>query len=216
MSATLSQGSSRGSWKMMPIFSCGADDPDVVQRHAARGGAVEAGDGAQQRRLAAAGAADDGDDLAKPDVGGKALQRVDAVGIGFSDPIEREHQAALPLAAERILPAQQRRGRDLDQPVGGLAEDGEDHDGGEDLRGLAELLAVDQEIAEPFGRAHEFGGDDEHPAQTKADAQRHHIGRQHRGQQDAADHRRAAESRKVRPTSTILRSTERIAPITPR
>src|SRR5438874_1690376 len=56
-------------------------DFDIVERHAARGGGIEAGDGAQQCRLSAAGAADDGDDLAKPDVGGKALQRVDAVGI---------------------------------------------------------------------------------------------------------------------------------------
>ena len=37
-----------------------------------------------------------------------------------------------------------------DQPVGGLAEDREGHDGGDDLRRLAELLAVDQQIAEPF------------------------------------------------------------------
>jgi hypothetical protein len=27
LSATLSQGSSRGSWKMMPIFACGAEIP---------------------------------------------------------------------------------------------------------------------------------------------------------------------------------------------
>ena len=159
-------------------------------------GAVEAGDGAQQRRLAAAGAADDGDDFAAPDVGRKALQRMNAVGIGLADTIQREHQLP-PLWAERILPAQQRRGRDLDQPVGGLAEDRKDHDRGQNLRRLAELLAVDQEIAEPFGRAHEFGGDDEHPAETETDAQRHHIGRQHRGQQDAADHRRARQTKRA-------------------
>ena len=151
----------------------------VIERHRARGGAIEPGDGAQQRRLAAAGAADDGDDLAELDLGGKALQRMHAVGIGLADAIEREHQAAPPCRPNASCQRKQRRGRDLDQPVGGLAEDGEDHDRGDDLRGLAELLAVDQEIAEAFGRAHEFGGDHEHPAQAKPDAQRHHIGRQH-------------------------------------
>ena len=29
------------------------------------------------------------------------------------------------------------------------------------------MLAVDQEIAEPFGSAHEFGGDHEHPAEPE-------------------------------------------------
>ena len=78
----------------MPILACGAAIADVVERHRARSGAVEAGDGAQQGRLAAAGAADDGDDLAKLDLGGKPLQRVDAVGIDLADPIEHQHQAA--------------------------------------------------------------------------------------------------------------------------
>ena len=178
----------------MPILACGAVIAMSSSVTVPDAGAVEAGDGAQQRRLSAAGAADDGDDLAGPDLGGKPLQRMDAVGIGFADAIERQHQRGSALAAERILPAQQRRGGDLDQPVGGLAEDREDHDRRQDLRGLAELLAVDQEIAEPFGRAHEFGGDHEHPAQPKPDAQRHDIGRQHRGQQDAADHRRPAQA----------------------
>ena len=177
----------------MPIFACGAVIADIVECHRARGGAVEPGDGAQQRRLAATGAADDGDDLAQPDIGGKPLQRVDAVRIDFSDAIERQHQAA-PLWRPNAS-CQRSNGAvgDLDQPVGGLAEDGEDHDRRDDLRGLAQLLAVDQEIAEPFGRAHEFGGDHEHPAQPKPDAQRNHIGRQHRRQQNAPDHRRAGE-----------------------
>ena len=92
---------------------------------------------------------------------------------------------------------------------------GEDHDRGDDLRRLAELLAVDQQIAEPFGGAEELGRDHEHPAEPEPGAQRDHIGRQHGGQQDAPHHR-VPERRKTRPTSTILRSTESIAPITPR
>lgn len=53
------------------------------------------------------------------------------------------------MPAERILPAQQGQGGDLDQPVGGLAEHGEDHDRRDDLRRLAKLLPVDQQEAEP-------------------------------------------------------------------
>src|SRR4029077_4890546 len=67
-----------------------------IERHRAFAGAIEAGNGAQERRLAAAGTADDGDDLARPDPGGKSRQRVDAVGIGLADLVEREHQAAPP------------------------------------------------------------------------------------------------------------------------
>ncbi len=72
---------------------------------------------------------------------------------------------------------------------------------------LAELLAVDQQIAEPLGRAHEFGRDHEHPAEPEA-------------RRAAPRHRPAAppaagcaapcarpDRRKTRPTSTILRST---------
>ncbi len=108
--------------------------------------------------------------------------------------IEHQHQAAPLWRPKASCQRNSGAARDLDQPVGGLAENGEDHDRGQDLRGLAELLAVDQEIAEPFGGAHEFGGDHEHPAQPKADPQRDHIGRQHRGQQDAPDHRRPGEA----------------------
>jgi len=39
------------------------------------------------------------------------------------------------------------RETDLDQPVGGLAQNGEDHDRGQDLRGFSQLLPVEQEIA---------------------------------------------------------------------
>jgi hypothetical protein len=98
------------------------------------------------------------------------------------------------LPAERVLPAQERRGGDLDQPVGGLAENREDDNGRENLRGLAELLTVNQEIAESFGGAHELGRDHKHPAKAKANPQRDDIGRQHGRQQDASDHCRSRQA----------------------
>ncbi len=71
-------------------------DRGAIECHRARARAVEPGDGAKQRGLAAAGAADDGDDLAGTDLGGKALQRMHAVGIDLADLVEREHQPAPP------------------------------------------------------------------------------------------------------------------------
>src|SRR5262249_19754541 len=68
-------------------------DSGAVERHGACAGAIEAGHGAQQCRLAAAGAAADGDDLAWLNLRGKALQRMDAVGIGLADFFQREHHA---------------------------------------------------------------------------------------------------------------------------
>src|SRR5882757_3021826 len=69
-------------------------DRDIIERNRAGSSAVEAGDGAQQRRFSTSGTADDGDDLPQPDVGGETLERVDAVGIDLAKPIENEHQAA--------------------------------------------------------------------------------------------------------------------------
>ena len=66
----------------------------AVERHGAGAGAVEPGDSAEKRRLATAGAADDGDDLAELDLGREPLQRVDAVGIDLGDGGELQHQAA--------------------------------------------------------------------------------------------------------------------------
>ena len=120
-----------------------------------------------------------------------------------------------PLRAEGVFPAQERRRDAREDRVGGLAEHGEGDDRGDDLRRLAELLAVDQEIAEAFRGAHELGRHHEHPAEPEPGAQRDHVGRQHRGKQDAADHG-GPDRRKTRPTSTILRSTDSTAPITPR
>src|SRR5262249_55790180 len=72
------------------------------------------------------------------------------------------------LMPHHIFPAQERRGRERDQPIGGRTHDRERDDGGDDFGRLAELLAVDQEIAEAFGCAHQFGGDDEHPTEPKS------------------------------------------------
>src|SRR4051794_23803479 len=72
----------------------GRSEGVFAERPRAWRGAIEAGEGAQKGRLAAAGAADDGDDLAAIDVGGKPLQRVDAVRIGFANTVQRQHQAA--------------------------------------------------------------------------------------------------------------------------
>ena len=64
LSATVSQGSSRGSWNTMPTAGCGPAMRLAVEADRAGAGAVEPGDEAQQRRLAAARAADQRDDLA--------------------------------------------------------------------------------------------------------------------------------------------------------
>src|SRR5262249_11388884 len=66
-------------------------DDSAVERDRTGRGAVEPGDGAQQRRFPAAGATDDGNDLARLDAAREALQRVNAVGIGLADFVQREH-----------------------------------------------------------------------------------------------------------------------------
>src|SRR5580704_14203975 len=107
--------------------------------------------------------------------------------LGYVLPTRSSASIGLVLSHD-IFPAQERRSDKHDQPIGRLADDGEGDDGGDDLRRLAELLAVDQQIAETFGSAHQLGGDDEHPAETEARPQRNHIGRQNRRQQNAAHH----------------------------
>src|SRR5579871_3331090 len=66
-------------------------DGEAIERDRARARAVETGDGAQQSGLAAAGAADDGNDLARIDLGGETIQRMHAVRIDLADLVEREH-----------------------------------------------------------------------------------------------------------------------------
>ena len=57
-----------------------AGDGLAVEQHAARGGAVEAGNDAQQRRLAAAGGAEDGDEIVVGDAERDRLQRAGRLG----------------------------------------------------------------------------------------------------------------------------------------
>jgi hypothetical protein len=54
-------------------------------------------------------------------------------------------------------------------------------------------ITAKAKIAEALGCAHELGGDDEHPAEAKARAQRDHIGRQHRRQKNSAYHLRTGQ-----------------------
>ncbi len=85
----------------MPIFSCGAVIGSDVERDAAFGRPVEARHRAQQRGLAATGAADDRDDLARFDVERYAVDGAHAARIRLADPMEREHVSAPPRARTR-------------------------------------------------------------------------------------------------------------------
>ena len=64
------------------------------------------------------------------------------------------HGLALP-AASAVFPAQERRGEANDDPVGYLPDQCERDNGGNDLRRLAELLAIDQQETKAFRCAHE-------------------------------------------------------------
>src|SRR5207344_3317043 len=61
------------------------------------------------------------------------------------------------LRSHHIFPAQEWRGNERDQPIGSFADNREGDDGGDDFGWLAELLAVDQQITETLGGAHELG-----------------------------------------------------------
>jgi hypothetical protein len=76
--------------------------------------------------------------------------------------------------------------RDGDQQtVGGLAQQGEGDDGGENLVRLAELLPIDEKVAQPFRRAHELRRHDEHETKAEAGAQRHECRREYRRKENA-------------------------------
>src|SRR5205085_5855957 len=60
-------------------------DRVAVERHVALRRTVEPGDEAQQRGLAAAGAADYRHDLARLDIERDAVERAHGIGIDFSD-----------------------------------------------------------------------------------------------------------------------------------
>ena len=75
-------------------------DRHAVEHDLALGRRVEAGDGAQQRGLAAARAADHHDDLARRDVERDAVERAHAVGIGLADAVEHEHGVLTPARSD--------------------------------------------------------------------------------------------------------------------
>ncbi len=108
---------------------------------------IEPGDGAQQRRFSAAGAADHGDDFAEPNFQRNTAEGTHAVRIGLTDAIETKHAIVLILPYD-IFPAQQGHGGERDQPIRRLADYGERNNGGDNFRRLAELLAVDQQISQ--------------------------------------------------------------------
>ncbi len=69
-------------------------DDLIVEMHERLCRPVEPGDRAQQGGLAATGAADNGDDLARRDIERELLERADIVRIGLGDAGERQHDQA--------------------------------------------------------------------------------------------------------------------------
>src|SRR6476660_9002210 len=126
------------------------DDRLPVEQNASLARLVEAADGAQQSRLAAAGATDHGDDLARLDRKTDALECAHAVRISLADMFDIEHRSGLRAAGEAVFPAEERRGHTDDQPVSGFANHRKGQDRRYDFGRLAELLAVNQEITEAF------------------------------------------------------------------
>src|SRR5882672_4126007 len=94
--------------------------------------------------------------------------------------------ALLALRLERVLPADQAVADHHEDDVGQLAEQREQHEAADDELRSAGLLAVEQQIAEPLAGAHQFGRNDEHPAESKPAAQAHEVGGEGGRQQDAA------------------------------
>ena len=84
---TLAHGSSRGSWNITRADRVGA----ALEADRAGVGRVEAGDQTQQRALAAAAAADDGDELAGGDVEVDPAQHL-LVAERFDNSAQRERR----------------------------------------------------------------------------------------------------------------------------
>src|SRR5882757_7433702 len=80
----------------------------AVEQYAALAWRVEAADGAQQRGLTAARAADNGDDLGRLHIERDAIERAHAVRISLADVVEGEHQSST--VAVRTRSSQRRNG----------------------------------------------------------------------------------------------------------
>src|SRR5262249_20621797 len=85
-------------------------DHRPVEHDLALGRRVEPRDRPQHGRLAAAGAADGGENLAGRDRERAASEGARAVGVGLADAIENEHRASLHVRANRS--SQRRKGDD--------------------------------------------------------------------------------------------------------
>src|SRR5229473_2347733 len=80
-------------------------------------------------------------------------------------------------ALEGVLPGDESSADRGERHVAELAENGEEQDGGDDVRRPSGLLAVDQEKSQAFAGAEELGGDDEHPRKPETAAQSDDISR---------------------------------------
>ena len=174
LSATVSQGSSRGSWKTMPTAGCGSAIASPSRRIAPALARSRPGDEAQQRGLAAARAADERHDLALLDGEGDVGERARAVRIGLGEVLEGQHLRAV----SRAVSCQRTSGRvaATSKASQTLPRSAKAMMAARIWSGLPSLLAVDEQIAEALGRAHELGRDHEHEAEAEARAQRRRSG----------------------------------------
>ena len=103
LAAVVSHGSRRGSWNTALTVGWGPFRRLAVHFDGAGAGLIQAGDQAQQRGLAAAGAAEDGDDLALGDADIDVAQGFGAIGVGFADGSDGElgHSRSLLVSCQR-------------------------------------------------------------------------------------------------------------------
>ena len=107
LAKTVAQGISVGSWKTKPISGCAAaGGVELGGRPVDRAGGrlAEAGDDPKHRRLAAAGRAEQADELAAADVERHVLQRQRAVREGLGDR-RGARPAACPPVGARVFSA---------------------------------------------------------------------------------------------------------------
>ena len=162
-----------------------------ARRRAARArrvGRVEPGDDAQQRRLAAAGRAEDGDEVvvARPRAS-SAPARASARRRARREST-RDDALDDELAHARLHGKQPAVDR-LEQEVGDQPDHADDDDAEDDLAGGEQRLAVDDHVADAGGRADQLGDDHvgpgpaEHEAQDLGDLRR--SGRDQHARDDA-------------------------------
>ena len=175
-------------------------------------GAVETGDQPEQRRLAATGSAD------SATISLSRTVRLMSQGAAYHP--RRFSRGGRGSASERVparvLPAHQRAWSRRPECCREFSQQREGDDRRQDVIGPAHLLAVDQQITQALRRAHDFGRDHEHESEAEARAQGDQGLWQAPPAAGYAAPSQAATDRKTRPTSMSLRSTDRMAPATPR